>query len=1470
MNGYEDAHKALDDLLRGDAAHGTLLVAGAPRSGKTGFAYDALMRALHMFGNGHAVMTVANRVIADDLGDRAIRGIGATPQVRPVTTLSALAFQVIAECRYAAGESAPRLLNGAEQDSLLRRVLAVHLGHAQAGEPCGTCMLLREYFATEDWSAAVGTRVGLAEEPRNRRGGASSGAGGNAGGSVAADEGDAVGTAVAATAELLERSVSASFTGQLRDMLARMDELGASQEREDELLRSLERSRSRETGVRDGRIDRLRIQWRLAFTLRGEYLEAVERAYPGEYRLDASRLLVEAAREVGAGNAHVPKLLVADDFQDTTVAGLRFLEALAGRGSSLLLVGNPDEAVQTFRGSYPEYLFAQAVQGPLHARAAVLDAAGGAVPDAAGATVAGPATYRDLVASRVSLSIPSPVEESAPLAERPGKLPRYEGSWPVRRLPAESALPQDGTMRGALYHSPREELDDVVWRIKRTHLDTGAAWNDMAVIAHDNGTVRTFGERLRRDGVPVRYSSVTRPLREAPFVQGLFCLIELARLRLRGAGGMNMPLRRLAAYARGRVVSLMNSPLVTAGARPGEGAPGRMEPIEAAMRSLASLGQMIDADRQGAAETEPSATESGGEQAAGVADGPLCSLTAAWHDLVRSWEDARQGDDATVVVDDSLLDGPEDISFDTDAQYVMLALDDPHAPAERTLAILNQVLGDDPQTRAFLRLWRLVGRTAEALRRLEDDAPQFVLAAAWDVAGVAGAWQRQALANTAEGRAANDRLDAAMRLFQYAEGGAGGSGIVSFIEQVRSMQIEADSLARVRPVEQAVTLTTPAGAAGRHWRFVWMPAVQQDVWPNLAERNTMFGGEDMARIILFGDGQETMRGTGAPGRDAGLSEVLSGEKKSFLYALTRALDADGHAGGVMVSAVHDDDLTPSDFLYGYMPERFDRSSAVFTVVGREDDAAPDGPRSGDGETSDAPDDGLFAGSFAGLDGDPRGLVAAARAVLARHPAQSAQARDAAATLALLAFHGVAAADPANWAYLHAAGNGRADDCVTSETPITPGTSPHTSGASTAPQAHVAAAAHDDSAPVVGLSPSAVDRLWECPVCWLLENRLSGPRPSSVATGFGTLIHAVAQRGSGEGLDRPDFMAGHGFTERVEAITSRLADIYAELRSDPAQIDDPATRYAAMHKDDQSGTVLGNIAAYFAGSNDAGYLAANAGKFDVGVLERADCEEEFAARFDLDDILAAYRAVPGAAPIGRHDLAVLMGELVGGWPEGMRDDLTVRLSGRIDRKETRTDAQGRTLIRLIDYKTGQVPSTRQRFNDLQLVCYQLGLVFPESPSDAGGGLRGSEALRHAPRIAQSGLFHVEAHGAPAQSFAPEGLFQPPLFTDGSLNAEPFTPRSHYPVPGKLMDVPTLEGEPPAGVDPQVWERFTALNGTQTLWALTMIARVFYAAAASRSEHLIAHPTEQHLAYCRMRTVCPACAGGVDTVFETRQI
>jgi len=86
-----------------------------------------------------------------------------------------------------------------------------------------------------------------------------------------------------------------------------------------------------------------------------------------------------------------------DDVQDTTLAGMRFLEELGNAGVKLVLVGNPDESVQTFRGSYPEYLMRRAVEGRLKAKEEQL-VGGSAVADQSHMTMA------DVIASRISLS----------------------------------------------------------------------------------------------------------------------------------------------------------------------------------------------------------------------------------------------------------------------------------------------------------------------------------------------------------------------------------------------------------------------------------------------------------------------------------------------------------------------------------------------------------------------------------------------------------------------------------------------------------------------------------------------------------------------------------------------------------------------------------------------------------------------------------------------------------------------------------------------------------------------------------------------------------------------------------------------------------------------------------------------------------------------------------------------------------
>ncbi|MGE4627590.1 PD-(D/E)XK nuclease family protein [Bifidobacterium catenulatum subsp. kashiwanohense] len=1347
-----------------DLAHVTL-VAGAPRSGKTEFALDMLIAAMKRYGDANAVMTVSGRQIADMLGDRAIRELSAVSQARPVTTLSAVAFRLLAAARSAQGKPLPKLLNGAEQDVIIRKVLASHVEHRQHGDECATCDLLRVYFAVSEWS-----------------------------GLVADDSTDA-------------------FANQLRDMLARMNEIGAKPELENMLIA---RAASRNGGL-DARRERLRTQWRLAFALREEYNAAIRAAYSGEYRLDASQLMIDATEAVpDIRDADIPNMLIVDDFQDTTLAGFALLEALHNRGTRLLLVGNPDEAVQTFRGSYPEYLFNEA-QTRMGARLERVENLHAACEKDRAHTMRNASNrqnvhddYRTLVAIRVSLSIASTEPTDVPLPERPGKMRNIPGAMPIEALPSGNTdaciTPADGSVETALYRSSSEELDDVVWKIKTEHLQRSREWNDMAVIAHDNATVRAFGERLRADGVPVRYSSVIRPLKDEPFVQGLFALIELAELKGRTIAASGMDPQAAGSYIRSRVALIMASPLITVGGdKRHEGRPARLASVESAMHALTSLAEIVGDDEIRAQDSTNMAKTNVEQQSS------LPRLMADWHEYMAKYHavsDDGQHDDGH--------DGDhDDPVFDMDALYVLLL----EGNTDRVIDTIASVTGSDPQVKAFASLWKVLDKTCEAERKLVLREPQYVLDCAWRACGKAEIWQRVALEHSAAGRAANDRLDAAMRLFNYASGGESSGEfavrtIEAFMEQVRSLTIEADSLAHTAPIDQAVTLTTPAGAAGRHWNLVFLPSLQQGQWPNLTPRNTLFGGEELADVMLHGELSDTVT-TSAGRRDAQLAAVLASEQKSFLVALTRADEC------AVMSAVLNDDHVPSDFLYGYVPEWFDRDRDAdmerreYAAIGSQ-------------------------GDYAGLESDPRGLIAAARSVLAMEPSDSPKARDAAETLALLASRGMRAADPDCWPFV--------------EEPVSPAEREALQDGKTR------------QSDVVTLSPSAVDNLWACPVCWMLENRFSGPRMGSVATNFGSLIHTVAQKATEAGLDMPEQHTAISDMDNIDAITEQMYAEYERLRGDLNGITDPAQRYQALKKDEQAKDALRNIATYFVQSNHGDYPVKNNDAFSVGKLTEAEPELKFTAKFDFDDILAAYNAMDGIHAISRNELIAIMGTLVGGWPQtGMSEHLTVRLTGRIDRLERRDMADGTRQVRLIDYKTGASPNGEGLFNDLQLVCYQLGLVFPE-----GSGLHGAQAVAAAPNITQSALFHVTKHAFPAPygNTAAESHMQQSLFANGSLNMGAFVPRYYV----KKLDKDFQDGLdgmlPPLEVSDEHWSEFVGLRDTMAVWSLTMIARVFYTAAASRASEITARPTSEHMKYCRNTAVCPACAGEQNTVFERR--
>ncbi|RIY27690.1 helicase, partial [Bifidobacteriaceae bacterium WP022] len=590
--------------------------------------------------------------------------------------------------------------------------------------------------------------------------------------------------------------------------------------------------------------------------------------------------------------------------------------------------------------------------------------------------------------------------------------------------------------------------------------------------------------------------------------------------------------------------------------------------------------------------------------------------------------------ESQILVDNSRIDGSSNdlMPLSLDACYLLCVADvarfiddDSNVRNDSTvLQILQNMAPRNPHVASFVKLWKNVQILASRMHNNPDlSSAQYALGEAWNICHVAERWQRMSLQHDSEGYRANDRLDAAMRLFDYVSSYVSSDissmntfddtfrqenvvSIADFIAQVRGMEIEADSLAKVAPVPDAVTLTTPAGSVGKHWNLVWMPTLQQRVWPNLASRSTMFGAESLANIILHSKisaSKLTVNASLLSNNDK--SAVFASEQRSFLLAITRATER------LYISAQYSDSAVPSDFLYYYLPERYynnENSRTPFTE---------------------------FTTPFAGLDMDARGLVCAARSQILRassmkeefgnsvgnaDSADSASSSDianssnsensksrnaiidAAQTLQLLKENGVFCADPFEWDFMS-----DVDDYVDKKSSVEKDNEKNNEKAGSAKKA----------SSVVSLSPSAVDSLWACPVCGLLNRQLLGPQPGSAATYFGTLIHETARWASeNQHYDMPetevdetetannsaDYSPYSPLVRRSNAIANLMEKYYLSIAPELADIRDSKEHYSALAREKNIKRALHAIAQYFVTSYDQSTYALNSKKSENGILE----------------------------------------------------------------------------------------------------------------------------------------------------------------------------------------------------------------------------------------------------------------------------
>jgi superfamily I DNA/RNA helicase len=280
-------------------------------------------------------------------------------------------------------------------------------------------------------------------------------------------------------------------------MHAALSTRGFRTELRDLLMRAVER------GLDAGALAALgvahdRPEWVAAAQVLTEYDEVTALSRPGSYDpasiLGAAADLLESDPELGERLAWALRLIVVDDAQELTPAAARLVQVLRRPHIDLVLIGDPDVAVQTFRGADP------AILGAGHARFGD------------GPTITLARSYRQPKALR---------EVSLRVTRRIGVL----GGGAHRGL---DDVRQGGRADVRLLRTTSQEAALIAAELRAAHLLGAMAWSEMAVIVRGQARTSTLRRVLMAAGVPVAVPSTEVPVRDEVAVRPLLALLEVA------------------------------------------------------------------------------------------------------------------------------------------------------------------------------------------------------------------------------------------------------------------------------------------------------------------------------------------------------------------------------------------------------------------------------------------------------------------------------------------------------------------------------------------------------------------------------------------------------------------------------------------------------------------------------------------------------------------------------------------------------------------------------------------------------------------------------------------------------------------------------------------------------------------------------------------------------------------------------
>lgn len=296
--------------------------------------------------------------------------------------------------------------------------------------------------------------------------------------------------------------VLGAFRTELRDVIARLSEHDWSSD--DLRAAAARRSRPEWAAIADF-VDEYRA---VLGGARGDQVDPAELV----------RAAIGLVRDPLPSAPPLPRLVVLDDAHDATPSGFDLLSALAARGSTVIVIGDPDVATNTFRGSEPDAV----------ARfAALVERAAPGVGAALPTLVLGTAHRHGPAVRSLTTTLAGRIGTAAAGMQRRAVAGR-ERDAEDQEATSESTAPAIGDALLALTApSGARERSLVADLLRERHVFDRVPWSRMAVVVRSGAQVPLIARALAVADVPVRTTAAGRPLREHPAARALIRFVDV-------------------------------------------------------------------------------------------------------------------------------------------------------------------------------------------------------------------------------------------------------------------------------------------------------------------------------------------------------------------------------------------------------------------------------------------------------------------------------------------------------------------------------------------------------------------------------------------------------------------------------------------------------------------------------------------------------------------------------------------------------------------------------------------------------------------------------------------------------------------------------------------------------------------------------------------------------------------------------